>query len=59
MLGTAPLMGVAIAIQGKLTVTFTKRASDSSAHAVAVAEEVRAQSLPLPQFRSDLVRAPL
>lgn len=40
MLGTAPLMGVAIAIQGKLTVTFTKRASDSSAHAVAVAEEV-------------------
>jgi ATP-binding cassette subfamily B (MDR/TAP) protein 1 len=40
MLGTAPLMGVAIAIQGKLTVTFTKKASDSSAHAVAVAEEV-------------------
>jgi hypothetical protein len=40
MLGTAPLMGIAIAIQGKLTVTFTKKASDNSAHAVAVAEEV-------------------
>lgn len=40
MLGTAPLMGVAVGIQGKLTVTFTKKASDSSAIAVAVAEEV-------------------
>lgn len=41
MLGTAPIMGVCIAIQGKLTVTFTKKASDSSAYAVSVAEEVQ------------------
>jgi hypothetical protein len=40
MLGTAPIMGVAIGIQGKLTVTFTKKASESSAAAVTIAEEV-------------------
>jgi ATP-binding cassette subfamily B (MDR/TAP) protein 1 len=39
MLGTAPIMGVAIGIQGKLTVTFTKKASESSAAAVTIAEE--------------------
>jgi len=40
MLGTAPVMGVAIAVQGYLTVKFTKGASDASASAVSIAEEV-------------------
>ena len=40
MLGTAPLMAVAIAVSGILTVRFTKQASNASAKALAVAEEV-------------------
>jgi ATP-binding cassette subfamily B (MDR/TAP) protein 1 len=40
MLGMAPIMGIAIGVQGKLTVWFTKQGSDASANAVAVAEEV-------------------
>lgn len=40
MLGTAPIMGIAIGLQGKLTVHFTKKTSDTSTGAVSVAEEV-------------------
>ncbi len=39
MLGTAPIMGIAIGLQGKLTSVFTKQGSDTSASAVSVAEE--------------------
>jgi len=40
MLSTAPVLGVAIAVQGKLTVTFQTKGSDASATATSTAEEV-------------------
>ncbi|KAL6071258.1 Multidrug resistance protein 1 [Balamuthia mandrillaris] len=40
MLSAAPLMGLAIGIQGRLTAYFTKKASEASSESVSVAEEV-------------------